>query len=54
MEKLKFYNMKLKKSFESEDWEVRTRGERNFAVHTTQDGTECWRILGKDFGMSKE
>jgi hypothetical protein len=46
---LRFYDMKYKKSFESEDYEIVEKGGRNFAVTTAPSGVESWRVLPKNF-----
>jgi len=46
MEKLKFYNLKTKKSFLTDKYTYKTKSGKRFAV-TTNNGTECWRIVGK-------
>ncbi|MBF0483703.1 MAG: hypothetical protein HQL25_03245 [Candidatus Omnitrophica bacterium] len=49
MEKLSFYDVKSKKKFDSDAYEVREKNGRFFAVTKSQVGThECWRVLGKD------
>lgn len=52
MRSLSFYNVKTKKSFETSNYEFRTKqtktGKRYFAV-AVKDGSECWRIVSKDF-----
>ena len=49
MKKLKFYDVKSKKSFESEEYEIREIKGRKFAVAETPEGNEAFRILPKDF-----
>ena len=47
--KLSFYDVKSKKKFETEVYEIRKKGERSFAVCKSPSGTyECWRVLSKD------
>ena len=52
MPKLKFYDVKDKKSFTTDEFELRTkmtsRGKRYFAVAKTDSGNEAWRIISKD------
>jgi len=49
---LKFYNVKLRKSFNSTKYKVVTKKvkgkNRKFAV-ATNNGTEAWRVLPLDF-----
>ncbi len=48
-EKLSFYDVKSKSKFESDQYEVREKSGRFFAVTKSQSGShECWRVLGKD------
>ena len=48
-EKLSFYDVKSKSKFETDDYEVREKNGRFFAVTQSQSGShECWRVLGKD------
>jgi len=48
-EKLSFYDVKSKSKFESDEYEVREKSGRFFAVTKSQSGShECWRVLGKD------
>lgn len=42
---MRFYDLKNRKSFETDDYEIRNRGSRTFAVATTENGTECWKIM---------
>jgi len=51
-QKLKFYDIKARQSFETEDYEVvekeTPRGKMMFAVATSPyTGIKVWRILGK-------
>ena len=49
MEKLSFYDVKSKEKFDSEEYDVREKKGRFFAVTKSLVGThECWRVLGKD------
>lgn len=45
MEKLKFFDLKGKKTFESEEYRIETRKNRRFAVAQSPSGVESWRIL---------
>jgi hypothetical protein len=48
-EKLSFYDVKSKSKFETDDYEVREKSGRFFAVTKSQAGEhECWRVLSKD------
>ena len=45
---MKFYCVKCKKSFETEDYSEKTIKGRKFAVAKCPDcGTECYRIVGR-------
>jgi hypothetical protein len=47
--KLSFYDVKTKKKFETDKYDVRDKSGRFFAVTKSLAGThECWRVLGKD------
>ncbi len=49
MEKLSFYDVKTKDKFETDQYQVREKGGRFFAVAKSLKGThECWRVLSKD------
>ena len=49
MEKLSFYDVKTKGKFETEDYSVKEKSGRFFAVAKSPKGThECWRVLSKD------
>ena len=49
MEKLSFYDVKTKGKFETDQYQVRTKSGRSFAVAKSLQGThECWRVLSKD------
>lgn len=49
MEKLSFYDVKTKAKFESDNYEVREKSGRFFAVTKSPKGEhECWRVLSKD------
>ena len=47
MENLQFYDLKKKKKFTTNKYKEVVKSGRRFAVATSPDGTECWRILGK-------
>ena len=44
--KLKFYNVKTKKSFTTGNYTYKVKGGRRFAV-AKNAGITCWRILGR-------
>ena len=47
--KLSFYDVKSKKKFETDEYSVRQKGGRYFAVAKSQSGPhECWRVLGAE------
>lgn len=47
--KLSFYDVKTKKKFDSDNYSVKEKAGRFFAVTKSLAGThECWRVLGKD------
>ena len=47
-EKLSFYDVKSKSKFETDEYDVREKSNRYFAVAKSQSGThECWRVLSK-------
>lgn len=46
-EKLKFYDLKGKKSFYSTSYKLVTKKGRRFAVAKNPSGSESWRIVGK-------
>jgi len=49
MEKISFFDVKSKKKFETDTYEVREKNGRFFAVTKSPEGThECWRVLSKD------
>jgi len=52
MPQLKFYNVKTRKSFTTDKYKFKTKmtksGKKYFAV-ANKNGTECWRIVSKDF-----
>jgi hypothetical protein len=45
-EQLKFYNLKTKKSFVTDNYVIKNRSNRRFAV-AKKDGIECWRVVSK-------
>ena len=47
-DKLSFYDVKSKSKFDSEEYDVREKSGRYFAVTKSQSGShECWRVLSK-------
>lgn len=46
MKRLKFYNVKTKKSFYSSTYTYKVKSGRRFAV-AKNAGVECWRVLGR-------
>ena len=49
MEKLSFYDVKTKSKFDSDNYTVKEKSGRFFAVTKSLKGThECWRVLSKD------
>jgi len=53
MPQLKFYDVKGKKSFTTDDFEIvkkeTTRGVKFFAVADAPSGIKAWRIVSKNF-----
>lgn len=53
MEKLKFYDLKKKKSFYSDDYEFvemdTSKGTRYFVVTISPSGNKSYRVVSKDF-----
>jgi|TARA_R110000787_G_scaffold140764_1_gene254337 hypothetical protein len=47
MEKLKFYDLKSKKSFFSSKYKLVTKSGKNFAVADAPSGIKSWRIVKK-------
>ncbi len=47
MPKLKFYDLKGKKSFHTDKYKIVTKSGRRFAVAKAPSGIESWRIVGK-------
>ena len=51
-EKLKFYDMKAKKSFESDEYKIQEKmvngNKRRFAVAQAPSGIAAWRIMKKE------
>ena len=46
MEKLSFYDLKAKKKFTSDKYEIVTKKGRRFAVCEAPSGIKSWRIMG--------
>jgi hypothetical protein len=49
MKKLKFYDLRARKSFETDKYVLKTKNGRKFAVAKTVSGKESYRIVSKDF-----
>jgi hypothetical protein len=49
MEKLKFYDLKGKKSFMSDKYKLVVKKGRKFAVAKAPSGNDAWRIVSKTF-----
>ena len=50
-DKLSFYDVKSKSKFEADEYDVRQKSGRYFAVTKSQSGShECWRVLSKADG----
>ena len=49
MVKLNFYDLKTKKKFTSDKYEIVNKSGRRFAVTDAPSGIKSWRIVGKDF-----
>jgi len=47
--KLKFYDVKAKKSFMTDKYKMVTKKGRKFAVAKAPSGIEAYRIVSKDF-----
>lgn len=45
--KLRFYDLKNKKSFETSSYKIVVKNHRRFAVAESPSGIPSWRILGK-------
>ena len=50
-DKLSFYDVKSKSKFDSNEYDLRKKNGRFFAVTKSQSGShECWRVLSKADG----
>lgn len=49
MPRLKFYDLKSKKSFESDEYEIVMKGNTKFAVTDAPSGIKSYRIVTKTF-----
>ena len=47
--KLKFYDLKAKKAFETENYTLEIKGKRKFAVTTAPSGVKSMRIVAMSF-----
>ena len=45
--KMKFYDLKGKKAFQTDKYKMVSKSGRNFAVATAPSGSTAWRIMGK-------
>lgn len=54
MEKLKFYDLKNKKSFMTDKYDMKVKNGRRFAVAKAPSGSESWRILGMAASKAKK
>lgn len=46
-EKLKFYDLKKRKSFTTDKYKVKKLKKRHFAITKAPSGAESWRIISK-------
>jgi hypothetical protein len=46
-EKIKFYDLKAKKSFTTDKYKVVVKKGKRFAVAKAPSGIDSWRLLGK-------
>ena len=49
MVKLKFYDLKEKKSFSTDKFEIETKKGRKFAIAKSPKGNKARRFVAKDF-----
>ena len=48
-EKMKFFDVKSKEHFETDDYVIKIRKGRPFIVAKSKSGPhECWRVIGKE------
>lgn len=47
MPKLKFYDLKARKSFHTDKFKTVVKKGRKFAVATAPSGIKSWRIIGR-------
>lgn len=47
---LKFWDIKARKSFNANKYNIISKGGRRFAVTTAPSGIKSYRVIGKDFG----
>ena len=50
MKKLKFYDLKTKKSFQTDEYDIQTKSGRTFAVACTPSGGKVYRVMKKEGG----
>ena len=54
-ENLEFFDVKSKKKFKTDKYDIREKSGRNFAVTKSLTGTyECWRVVSKDFAAKNK
>lgn len=54
-EDLEFFDVKSKKKFKTDKYDIREKAGRNFAVTKSPTGTyECWRVVSKDFAAKNK
>lgn len=45
---MEFYDVKSKKKFKTDDYRLVSKGNRNFLVAKSKEGThECWKVISK-------
>jgi len=47
MKRLKFYDLKNRKSFETDKYKIVNKGKRRFAVAQAPSGIDSYRIISK-------
>lgn len=53
-EKLKFYDLKGRRTFTSSNYKLKTKGKTKFAVTRAPSGIQSWRIIGRVGGHHKK
>ena len=52
---LRFYDLKKKEKFETDNYEVIERNNRFYAIAKSSSDNDCWRIISrKDYEEAKE